>query len=230
MHLFWYANELEIEGIVPDRWNAEGLEACYLALESYNRDFSTFQLTKKGFPDPGKLKNNIATDLSHAEKLFVGAASENHSPLYVPIWGNMVNFGEILRKNPELSDNIRVITIGTHLMVEAHRQHLPESWKKTEKPCEQYNWNGFERNELFNDSRFDDMWWLEINWTFEGMFTGEEPKRMYHKLSGYGALGQHMIDVTKNQPWARYFRVGDTPSVLYVIDPENDLDDPTKGS
>ncbi|MFW6370381.1 MAG: hypothetical protein ACOC10_04160 [Bacteroidota bacterium] len=53
---------------------------------------------------------------------------------------------------------------------------------------------------------------------------------MYQKLSDYGALGEHMLEVTKNQPWARYFRVGDTPSVLYVIDPGHDRDDPTESS
>lgn len=62
------------------------------------------------------------------------------------------------------------------------------------------------------------------------MFTGDEPQEMFHKLSAYGALGQHMIDVTEDEPWARYFRVGDTPSVLYVIDPRRNLDDPTQSS
>ena len=230
VHLFWYADELEIEGIVPDRWNAQGLEACYMVLEAYEKDFNSYQFKCKGFPSPKQLEKNIATDQPHAKRLFVDAASKSKSPLYVLIWGNMLNFGDVLKKHPELSNNIRVITIGTHLMIEENRKHLPASWEKTEKPCEQYNWNGFGRNELFDDPRFKDMWWLEINWTYEGMFTGEKPKEMFEKLSGYGALGQHMIDVTKNHPWARYFRVGDTPTVLYVIDPENDLDDPTKGS
>ncbi|MFW5759856.1 MAG: hypothetical protein ACOCXH_02615 [Cyclobacteriaceae bacterium] len=36
--------------------------------------------------------------------------------------------------------------------------------------------------------------------------------------------------VTKNQEWPQYFRVGDTPSVLYVIDPEHDIDGPTESS
>ena len=142
----------------------------------------------------------------------------------------MVNFGEVLRTNPELSKNIRVITIGTDLMMEANRPYLPESWEKTEKPCEQYNWNGHGRDQIFNDERFNDMWWLEINWTYEGMFSGDEPADMFEKLSVYGALGKHIKEVVKNEPWAQYFRVGDTPSVLYVIDPDHALDDPTQSS
>jgi len=229
IHLLWYANELEIEGIVPGRWQAKGLEACQLAVEAYAKDYN-YTLKKKGYPKPEKINNLLATDLEDAIKKFENAASDNDKPLYVLIWGNMRNFGKALRSKPELYQNIRVITIGTDLMMEANRKYLPESWKKTEKPCEQFNWNGHGRNEIFNDPRFNDMWWLEINWTYEGMFSGDDPREMFHKLSEYGALGQHMKEVVKNESWAQYFRVGDTPSVLYVIDPGHDLDDPTQSS
>jgi hypothetical protein len=42
------------------------------------------------------------------------------------------------------------------------------------------------------------------------VYTGNEPKEMFEKLSQYGALGQHMIDVTKNEPWAQYLRKENT--------------------
>jgi hypothetical protein len=226
----WYANEADIRGIVPDRWNAAGYEACMLALEAYGADYATYGFAQKGYPAPSVLEQCIAQDVEHARKLFMEAASDADGPLYVLVWGNMQTFGNILRQRPELAKNIRLITIGTHLMMEEYRPHIPPSWPVAEKPCEQYNWNGFGRNEIFTDARFDDLWWLEINWTYEGMFSGEEPKIMYDKLSTYGSLGEHMIEVTKNQAWARYFRVGDTPSVLYVIDPDHDREDPTQST
>ena len=230
IHLLWYANELDIQGIVPDRLDARGLEACQLAVAAYEKDYTEFKFAKKGYPTPANVENYLAVDFNDAVNRFQKAASEEKSPLYVLVWGSMVNFGEVLRSNPELSKNIRVITIGTDLMMEANRPYLPESWEKTEKPCEQYNWNGHGRNQIFTDARFKDMWWLEINWTYEGMFSGDEPAEMFEKLSVYGALGQHINEVVKNEPWAQYFRVGDTPSVLYVIDPSHDLDDPTQSS
>lgn len=49
---------------------------------------------------------------------------------------------------------------------------------------------------------------------------------MFDKLSRYGAMGQHMKFVTKNQAGAQYFRVGDTPSLLYLLDPRHNRDDP----
>jgi hypothetical protein len=230
IHLLWYADELKIEGIVPERWSAKGLEACQLALEAYDKDYQTFGFKKRNYPTPQNIKTLFATDTENAKALFQKAAFHSKDPLYVLIWGNMNKFGEVLKSHPDLVKNIRVISIGTNLMMEEHQKYIPAHWEKMEKPCEQYNWNGHGRNEIFNKSQFIDMWWLEINWTYEGMFLGDEPKEMFEKLLKYGSLGNHMKEVVKNESWANYFRVGDTPSVLYVIDPNNDLDDPTKGS
>ncbi len=230
VHLLWYADELTIEGIVPDRWYAGGLEACVMAVEAYARDYEDFRLDRKGYPHPSFFSNKLAEDRDHAARLFREAASGPDSPLYILVWGNMGLFGEILRQNPDLARNIKLITIATDLMKEEHIQYMPDHWEKTDQPCTQYNWNGFGRNEIYDDPRFDNMWWLEINWTYEGMFSGNEPAEMLEKLSMFGSLGMHMKDVVKNEPWAQYFRVGDTPSVLYLIDPDNNLDDPTLGS
>lgn len=228
VHLLWYADELDIQGVVPDRWEARGLEACRLVAAAYAKDYKAFGWKKKGYPSPKQIDRLFAVDLEDAVRRFHTAAEKG--PLWVLIWGNMEHFGQALRRRPELADNIRLITIGTGLMMEEHRQYAPHGWPLTERPCEQPNWNGAGRNEIFNDPRFRSMWWLEINWTYEGMFTGEGPKVMYEKLSAYGSLGRHIKEVVRNQPWAQYFRVGDTPSVLYVIDPNHDLSDPTQPS
>lgn len=230
IHLLWYANELQIEGIVPDRLNANGLEACQMVVEAYEKDFQEYGLKKKGYTEPTEIQATLATNTDDTRLKFEKAASDTSSPLWVLVWGSMENFGNTLRQYPHLAKNIRLITIGTDLMMEEYRQYIPADWEKTDQPCTQYNWNGHGRNQVFNDPRFDDMWWLEINWTYEGMFTGEEPAQIFEKLLKYGEMGNHMAEVVKNQAWARYFRVGDTPSVLYVIDPQNNLDDPTKGS
>lgn len=230
IHLLWYANELRIEGVVPDRWDAQGLEACRLVARAYAKDFTEYNFAMKGFPEPKAVDKLFATNREDAIRRFQEAASVENDPLYVLIWGNMNLFGEALRSKPEVWKNVRVITIGTDLMMEDYRQYIPENWEITEKPCEQYNWNGHGRNEIFNDPRFNDMWWLEINWTYEGMFSGNEPSEIFEQLLKYGTLGAHMGEVVKNEVWARYFRVGDTPSVLYLIDPSNDFDNPQKGS
>jgi hypothetical protein len=230
VHLLWYANELELVGVVPDRWEARGLEACQLAAAAYEKDFREFKFVEKGFPAPAAINQLFASDREDAFARFAQAAADTSSPLYVLVWGDMVNFSQALARVPSAANNIRLITIGTDRMVEAHIPYLPEDWEKADLPCQQYNWNGYGRDVVFQDPRFSGMWWLEINWTYEGMFSGNEPAQMLDSLAVYGNLGQHLRESVANEEWAQYFRVGDTPSVLYLIDPENQLDDPSKGS
>jgi hypothetical protein len=229
VHLFWYADELKIEGIVPDRWNARSVEACELVIEAYDRDYREFSFDLKNYPTSDSLRKIIANDIDESFKLFAAAVSYTSSPLYVLVWGNMESLSKILLAHPEYSENIRLITIGTGLMLEEDIPYMPEDWKKS-RPCEQLNWNGFGRNEIYNNPQFNNMWWLEINWTYAGMFLGDEPEKIFNKLSKFGTLGKHIKDVVKNESWAQYFRVGDTPSVLFLLDPNHDFDNPSQSS
>ncbi len=229
IHLFWYSNELRIEGIVPDRWEAQGYKACELVIEAYQKDYTSYQLNKKDYPEADFLTRLVAKNFTEAETLFKEAASKKDTPLYVLVWGNMKNVASILLKYPHLAHNIRLITIGTGLMLEKDIPYMPPNWEKS-NPCKQLNWNGFGRNEIYHATEFQDLWWIEMNWTYAGMFSGEEPKQLFQQLSVFGNLGKHMVAVVKNEPWAQYFRVGDTPSVLYLIDTMHAHDDPTESS
>lgn len=226
IHLLWYANELKIEGIVPERWDARSVEACNLVVDAYMVDYQKLSLSRKNYPAPEDIRKTVAENINESFKLFESAMSRATGPLYVLVWGGMESFGKIILAHPEYSDKIRLITIGTGLMLEEDMKYLPASWEKS-KACEQLNWNGQGRNVIYNNPRFNNMWWLEINWTYSGMFTGEEPTIMFNRLLKYGSLGKHIKDVVKNENWARYFRVGDTPSVLYLVDSNHKLDDPT---
>ncbi len=225
IHLLWYADELDILGIVPDRWNKQGLEACKMAVEAYKTDYQQFDLQQKQYPVPEKIFQLLAETYDDAKDKFINAAllSSEKDPLYVLVWGNMNNAGKILAQNPNLIKRIRLITIGTGL------KYGPED-EVPGKECDVPNWNGPGRNEIYNDTRFREMWWLEINWTYNGMFSGNGPREMFEMLGEYGAMGNHIKFVTKDHAWAQYFRVGDTPSVLYVIDPRRSFDDPTQSS
>ena len=74
------------------------------------------------------------------------------------------------------------------------------------------------------------MWWVESNWTYNGMFQGNGPKEMFDKLQEYGAMGSQIKEVTQGHDWAQYFRVGDTPSVTYLLDDGHDPGDPESSS
>jgi hypothetical protein len=225
IHLLWYADELDLVGIVPDRWNKQGLEACLMGIEAYRQDYFNYGFENKGFPSPEKVQNLLAVSIEDSEKRFYEAAlsSSSEDPLYVLVWGNMVNVGAILTKHPQLMDRIRLISIGTGLKY-GPADEVPGT------ECDVPNWNGPGRNAIYHDSRFAKMWWLEINWTYNGMFSGTGPKEMFEKLSVFGQMGTHIKFVTNDHDWAQYFRVGDTPSVLYLIDPRQNLHDPAQSS
>lgn len=229
IHLLWYADVLDIKAVIPDRWDAGGYEACVLGLEAYRKDYNLLWSSSEAYPAPDDLSNVIANDEKEAERLFLNAFSADDGPIYLLVWGNMELCQSLLTKHSGFKDRVRLITIGTGLMLEKDIPYMPESWPKSD-PCVQLNWNGSGRDAIYNNSLFDSLWWIEMNWTYAGMFDGEGPSDIFRDLVEYGYLGKHMKEVVKNHAWAQYFRVGDTPSVLYLLDDKHDIDDPTESS
>ena len=223
IHLLWYADELDILGVVPDYWNGKGYEACLEGIEAYATDYTKYDFAAKGFPKPDMVKTWLSTSEEIAIERLLKATRDYDQPIYVLVWGGMITLRNALSLHPEIADNIRVLTIGTG------RKYGPKDEVPGED-CRVDNWNGKGRNDIYNDPRFKQMWWLESNWTYNGMFVGEGPRVMFEKLSQYGAMGTQIKAVTQRHQWAQYFRVGDTPSVLYLIDRDHDIDDPESSS
>lgn len=223
VHLLWYADELDIRGFVPDRWAAQGWEATMEGIAEYEKDYEAWEFGQKGYPDPASIRKRVAPNDTAAVDMLYREAMEASEPLYVLIWGNMKNFKKALFAHPEIADRIRVLTIGTGVKY-GPKDEVPG------EACDVPNWNGPGRNEIYADARFDSMWWLENNWTYNGMFSGNRPEEMFDTLSTFGSMGAYIKTVVKEHPWAQYFRVGDTPSVLYLIDSDHDLNDPTQPS
>jgi hypothetical protein len=44
------------------------------------------------------------------------------------------------------------------------------------------NWNGLGRNFIYEDQRFHEVRWLDINWAYNGMLPSSSPKEMVEKL------------------------------------------------
>jgi hypothetical protein len=192
-------------------------------LETYEKDYHEFNFKNKGYPDPVTVKELFVKDPQSASEMIVREANHSDEPLYILIWGQMTTFQKALFQFPDIADKVRILSIGTGIKYGPMDEQAGEE-------CNVPNWNGRGRNETYNDPRFNDLWWLENNWTYNGMFMEDGPKIMFEELSKYGSMGAFIKTATKGHDWAQYFRVGDTPSVLYLIDPLNDLDDPTIGS
>ena len=225
-HLLMYANEVEILSIIPERWNAGGYEATMQAVDAYKSDFENpdFNFKKLNYPDPESIRALVQKDRESAIDNFIVLARETTEPIHVLIWGNMVLFRDVLKKAPDLVDKIRIYTIGTHRMFQ--NPDAEENSKDTTRFGIRINWNGPGRNDVYNDERFNNLWWLENDWGYNGMFGGSEPKEFLLEIKNFGALGHHIWEVVQSHNWAHYFRAGDTPSLLYLLEPGVDLDNP----
>ncbi len=218
-HLFLYADEFDIEAIIIDRPNAQGVEAAQMVVDAYREDYFTeaYNFRQYHFPHPDTLASKIMTNEEAKRKgVIKQLASESTHPLYVTVWGNLNVVRQALDTNPELVDKLRILTIGTEL----------KSPFDTEN-CGERNWNDVDgdREKLYNDPRFANIWLIENNWGYNGMFTGERPLQFMEQIYPYGALGRHITECTATKEWAQYFRIGDTPTVMYFIN-NTSLDNP----
>lgn len=216
IHVMWYADELDIRAIIPDKWSGGGYQATMDALAAYESDYYAYGMSGKGYPAPSTIRGRVSSNAPQAINSLIREADASSEPLYVLIWGAMTTLRDALYQRPDLAAKFRVLTI-------ASAQHYNGN-------CSLPNWNAGGRDDIFNDSRFNNMWWVESNWTYNGMFDGPRPVEMLNTMTGYGTMGWKMKDVVSAFSWAQYFRAGDTPTVLYLIDPSNNLDNPTQGS
>lgn len=217
-HLLMYADEVEIRAIIPDRWNAGGVAASLEVIAAYESDYRNpgYSFQSLGFPTPEVVRQLVLRNNEVAVARIIDEAQRpDERPLWILVWGNMGTVRRALKTNPGIATKIRLFTIGTNVRADN---------------CELPNWNGAGRNDIFNDERFKDLWWVESDWTYAGMFLGPEPRDMLEHIAQFGALGKYIKDVVMPHKWAHYFRVGDTPSLLYLLDPHIDLDDPTQAS
>lgn len=241
VHVLWNLDQLDLRVITADR-SVEGpeigaLRACHLAVDAYARDFNdpTVHLRELGYPSPEEIRSRIKPgDLTGLQAIIDEARRDDPRPLYVLVWGHMIVLEHALYLAPDIAPRLRVISIAT--------------WNNLNRPNPRYGPNSAGRDDIFRDSRYRGLWWLEIE-TIRPMFAGlvyperqgvaerpgetqrvpigGEPFEFLNTLSHFGALGRHMVEVADGNPWARYFRAGDTPSVLYLLDPAGSPDDPS---
>ncbi len=230
-HLFMYANEVDIVGIIPDLWNGKGVEATMQCIDAYEKDFNNpdYNFQKLNYPAPDQLRGRVSKNKEEAINTIIREAKkESISPVHILIWGNMNTVKAVLYKAPEIVNNIRIYTIATHRMAE-NEDALINSRDTTSYGLRR-NWNHQGRDEIYNDKRFDNLWWLENDWGYNGMFEGQAPRDFLTEIKEYGALGYYIWDVVQPFDWAHYFRAGDTPTLLYLLEPGIDIDNPATGS
>ncbi|CAD5284786.1 MULTISPECIES: DUF1593 domain-containing protein [unclassified Imperialibacter] len=214
VHLFLYADRFNLLGLIsspPDAGRKEHIEESIAAyavdfekLKEHSVLFPTpeylLSITKQGATD--SLKTEVPTELSDGASWIIDKAKENAGqPLYILVWGSITDVAQAVHHAPSIKSNIRVYSIG--------------SWNTVQDPKS--------RDYLFNNH--SDLWWIENNTTFRGMYMGGDTTNSMGNLTfveshlkGHGALGEFFWEKKKD------IKMGDTPSVLYFLN--GDIDNP----
>ena len=230
LHLLHYADELDIVAICPDA-QASAASVINPIINAYESDYynSNYDFQSKGYPTPNEIRNKVKWDWNSARNAIINAANDGDPrPLYVCVWGKPIIVGQALQQDGSIAPKLRLLTIATDLL-DKHSGVLSYSVNGNGS---QRNWNySPEADYIYNT--FPNIWWVEMDWTYTLMFPGlndnaathGNPRQFVHDLNPYGAMGPKYWDVIyepAHPNWDYYFRAGDTPSVLYLLDSAND--------
>ncbi|MFW6370829.1 MAG: DUF1593 domain-containing protein [Bacteroidota bacterium] len=207
VHFLVYANEFDIEGLISSPPYAGRKKHILEVIDAYEKDYDKLQ-EHGNFPLPDSLRNitkqgaihpqpdSIPDTLSEgAQWIITKALEEDDRPLYIQVWGSITDVAQAVHHNPAIKEKIRVYFIG--------------SWNTRQDTNA--------RNYLYD--HHPDLWWIENNTTFRGMYMGGYQEEDYgndsfvmQHVKGHGALGDLYWSKKKT------IKMGDTPSVLYFLD------------
>jgi hypothetical protein len=215
VHLLLYADVLDIEGLVsspPQKGRATNILEV---IDAYEKDYANLRAHSAAYPAPSALRKVTkqgATDpapkagfskpTAGSRWIVERSRAADKRPLYVLVWGSITDVAQAVHDEPAVKKKLRVYSIG--------------SWNtRNDRAARGY---------LLGKHK--DLWWVEADTTFRGMYMGgrqdgEWGNRSFvaRHVKGHGALGE--LYVRKK----RDIKMGDTPSVLYLL--RGDADDPT---
>lgn len=215
VHLLVYADTMDVEGLISSPPKGGRSKHAYEVIDAYEADYPQLVRSTKSYPAPDKLRAMVkqgAVD-SAPEAGFSNATEGSHwivergrapdaRPLYVLVWGCITDVAQAVHDAPDIKTKLQVFSIG--------------SWNTSQDRAA--------RSYLYQ--HHDDLWWIEANTTFRGMYVGgnqagalENKAFLDSHVQGHGALGTLLVEKLNA------IKMGDTPSVLYML--RGAPDDPT---
>jgi len=216
VHLLLYADVLDIEGLLSSPPGPGRAEHLLETLEAYARDYSALR-SHADYPAPEILRGLVCQGAIYAQAGDIPgppspgarwiierahAADPAGRPLHVLAWGSLTDVAQAVHADGAIKPRIRLYSIG--------------SWN-TE--------HGDPRARAYLFARHPDLWWIENDSTFRGMYVGGEQGDDLGNLTfpgehvrHAGALGAFFLEKKAD------IKMGDTPSVLYFL--RGDFSDP----
>ncbi len=208
IHYLLYSDLFDTEGIISSPPHEGRVKHILEVIDCYEKDYPKLSSYSAAYPAPEYLrsisvqgakkpqKNNVPDkNISEGAQHLIDCAMKNDSrPLYVLVWGSITDIAQALAARPEIKNKIRVYFIG--------------SWNTRQ--------DSLARNYVYN--QHPDLWWIENNTTFRGMYMGGFQQDQYSNLyfvenhvKEHGALGELFYQKKKD------IKMGDTPSMLYLL-------------
>lgn len=218
VHLLLYADTLDIVGLISSPPYQGKKQHILEVIDAYEKDYEKLILQSKNYPSADHLRSITtqgATDVQKsslpekvisegAQQIIDATKTTDARPLYVLVWGSMTDIAQALKADPAIKTKLRVYSIG--------------SWNTVQDTAA--------RNYVYH--KHPDLWFIESNSTFRGMYMGGFQEDDYGNLSfisthvkDFGALGNLFFQKKPD------IKMGDTPSVLYLLngnpsDPESE--------
>ena len=234
VHLLLYADKLRIEGIgssaaatLPESTGRaadinqviDAYAKDYANLITYSEDYPTadylHSIVSQGSVGPAPIAGYSKPNATSQAIIAAARAGSAADPLYVLTWGSIGDVAQALHDAPDIADKIRIVAIG-YQDPNAGRYMLD-------------NWKG-------------KVWWIDSQTTFRGMYAPESGTNTpivgwsAANAAGHGALGDY-FEANTHDLYGKFdgsqstngLKMGDTPTVLYLIDSANN-NDPTADS
>ncbi|GMW02296.1 MAG: hypothetical protein AMXMBFR84_34320 [Candidatus Hydrogenedentota bacterium] len=215
VHLLLYADTMDIEGLISSPPEAGRAKHIHEVIDAYEADYPKLVQSSEHYPSPNHLRAIVkqgATDpapeagygnpTEGSQWIVARALEPDPRPLYVLVWGSITDVAQAVHDVPEIKAKLRVHFIG--------------SWNTSQ--------DRHARNYLFD--HHNDLWWIESNFTFRGMYVGgnqdgdlDNKAFLEAHVRGHGALGDLLVEKLGA------IKMGDSPSVLYML--AGDPADPT---
>ena len=215
VHYLMYADCFDTEGLISSP-TCDGRKADFLeVIAEYENDYQNLLSHSGAYPTPESLRDitkqgavesspsvGYSNPTEGSDWIIQCAMMKDARPLWILVWGAITDVAQAVHDNPAIKKNIRIYSIGS--------------------------WNAWEdqnaRDYLY--SKHPDLWWIESNTTFRGMYCGGDHGRdlgnvtfVERHVRRHGALGDFFFSKKPD------IKMGDTPSVLYLL--WGNPDDPT---
>jgi hypothetical protein len=217
VHLFLYADTLEIEGLISSPFGPGRKEHILQVIDQYEKDYPNLKTYSEKYPAPDSLRSITkqgAVDVAGyagfdkptegSEWIVKCARKEDPRPLYILVWGGIEDLAQALHDAPDILPKLRVYYIGG-----PNKKWTPDAYQ-------------------YIADNFPELWIIESNATYRGWFTGGNQEGEWSNegfpekhIKDKGVLGTFFMTQLGGS-----IKMGDTPSLALLLNSLNP-EDPT---